>query len=402
MFGTGLTLLLPPRVRQRVHRLAYAVFGGSRRPGYPPKSPSRRKLLPGGDPGARVAVVGMFSTRSGLRRAAQLMLLQESLRGSLVKVFDASPALDLPVDLDSSASHIAAITEFDPEDIVIHVPPPGFLAVLSRLPKRTYAKSRVIAYWYWELERAPASWLSSIEYADEIWVPSKFVRDAISVLVPARASDIHIVPIDPWVASPPSADANSRKLVRQRLGLRAEAFVCGFSFSCASGYHRKNPLAVVSAFQRAFPLGSKQRPSARLLLRCLDGDVYQRGWDQLQRQAAADNRIVLSNPGEFETSLSEFYSAIDVFVSLHRSEGFGLMLAEAAQLEIPVVCSGWQLDEILRRSPLVVPIGGALMRVEDPQGIYSEFSDLHWNDPSVDEAAQQIISLYDRSRPTWT
>ena len=80
-------------------------------------------------------------------------------------------------------------------------------------------------------------------------------------------------------------------------------------------------------------------------------------------------------------------AAADAVVSLHRAEGFGLIMAEAMALGTPMIGTGWSgnLDFMDETCAMVVP--ARLVPVEDPQGIYRGQM---WADPDIDAAAEAL------------
>jgi hypothetical protein len=132
------------------------------------------------------------------------------------------------------------------------------------------------------------------------------------------------------VAQPPTA-----AIGRAELGLPEAGFLLGFVFDPASGFARKNPLTLVDAFARAFPGEGHEH----LVIKTLESSRHEDEHAELERAAAAHPRVhVLDRhlPAEDKNAL---IAALDCYVSLHRSEGFGLTLAEAMLLGVPVVAT---------------------------------------------------------------
>ena len=103
---------------------------------------------------------------------------------------------------------------------------------------------------------------------------------------------------------------------------------------------RKNPFAVLDAFEQALP----SRRDVGLVVKVNNATVGGRAhpvMEELRARARRDERIVLLEESlEYERVLS-FYASLDVYVSLHRSEGIGLGLMEAMSLGKPVIATGW-------------------------------------------------------------
>ncbi len=346
-----------------------------------PRPVKRTEALP------HKVVGGLFSIRSGLTRGAELMVADMRSTGRDVTVVDLTGATGetptrgqrrgiLPSDLASGAY-----------DVIVHLNPPTFGRALAAFDPRILARGRVIGFWAWELERVPESWTRAAVYCDEIWAPSPFVAAAIERSVDF-AGPVRCVPHPVDAAPFPPASLSQRRQARAKLGLRADDFVCGFSFSMRSNYARKNPLGAVHAFLKAFPTDR----SARMIVRCADSPQYfPEGWAELREAACSDPRIILVTVNRL--GISELYAAIDVYLSLHRSEGYGLPLAEAAQAGRAVIATSWGLAPDLAAHPLVTPVGHALVPISDRQGVYASLSDCCWAEPDVDEAATILIAL---------
>jgi glycosyltransferase involved in cell wall biosynthesis len=147
-------------------------------------------------------------------------------------------------------------------------------------------------------------------------------------------------------------------------------------------------LAAIEAFQRAFP----READVALLLRCPDSDAFAPGKAALARRAAGDNRIRLLGRGE--AAIGDFYSALDVFVSLHRSEGYGLQIVEALQSGASVVATRWGLSDAIVAHPRCRGLASRLCAVDDPQRVYSSIEGARWAEPDIDEAAAELRALH--------
>jgi glycosyltransferase involved in cell wall biosynthesis len=165
-------------------------------------------------------------------------------------------------------------------------------------------------------------------------------------------------------------------------------FAAGFSFSMRAGLRRKNPQGAIAAFRAAFPAGTE---SAALLLRCVDADWRRADWKRLCEEAGADRRILPLR--STDCGIAEFYAALGALLSLHRSEGYGLTLAEALAAGIPVVGTTWSLPAEISGHPLFRAVPSTLIPVRDPGGPYAEFSDLNWADPEIAAAARHLQEL---------
>lgn len=180
---------------------------------------------------------------------------------------------------------------------------------------------------YWELPRAPASWAKYLERIDEIWAPTIFVAEAFKPLFGGR---ITIVPPCVDVA----AEGGFR---RSHFGMDDGRFYFLFSFDYYSRPARKNPLAVLDAFRRAFPTGDE---NVGLIIKTTGAPERDPGIAadlasvaqvkaELAGAAQLDARILLFNRTLQRGEMLSLIKQSDCYVSLHRSEGFGLGMAEA-------------------------------------------------------------------------
>jgi len=238
---------------------------------------------------------------------------------------------------------------------------------------RPYFSGRYnIGCWVWEMSEFPSEWASAFTYVDEIWTPSQFARAAVAASspVPVRAIPYSI---DPQLKSEPTAE-------RARFGMPADAFVFLFFFDFHSFMERKNPLGLIAAYKKAF--GS--RTDVQLLIKSTHGTVGSDEMRMLQEASAGANiRIfdgVLSRDDKHELMM-----AADCYVSLHRSEGFGLTMAEAMQCGKPVIATGYSgnVDFMTPETSFLVPY--RLITLDRDHGPYK--MGYRWAQPDLDYAA---------------
>ena len=188
-----------------------------------------------------------------------------------------------------------------------------------------------IVTWYWELPDVPPSLAPQFDRVDEIWVPSQFVRRAF---VRQTRQPMTVVPtiVPTFVAS------DRPSVLRDKFGLPRDTVTFLFSFDFNSTVGRKNPLAVVDAFARAFPERSERAPvlvmKAVHLGRAPEFAAVLA--DAVERAGGILVDSLLSGQ-----ELADLFHACDVYVSLHRSEGFGLGMAEAMAIGKPVIATGY-------------------------------------------------------------
>jgi glycosyltransferase involved in cell wall biosynthesis len=155
---------------------------------------------------------------------------------------------------------------------------------------------------------------------------------------------------------------------------------------------------VVTAFRDAFRAGDR---AALLVLRCSDLELWPQGAAELARAIRDDPRIALIDQQTRHMPIAELYETIDVYLSLHRSEGYGLNLAEAASVGTPVLATGWGLATDILARPEVCPVGWTLVPVDDPQRVYGQ-AGARWAEPDLGDAVAKLRALSDRTTPAGT
>jgi glycosyltransferase involved in cell wall biosynthesis len=87
-------------------------------------------------------------------------------------------------------------------------------------------------------------------------------------------------------------------------------------------------------------------------------------------------------------------AAADIVLSLHRSEGFGLVLAEAMLLRRPVIATGWSGNMAFMDAHCAALVDYRLVPARDPRQVYAGAS---WAEPDHEAAVAQLRRLADDS-----
>lgn len=325
-----------------------------------------------------IAVAGELSRASGLGEGARLMLR------ALEQIGVPSWPVDIGPLLPAHTADLPAVTRAPPPGVplVLHVNPPLLPLALLRLPRAVVRGRRIIGYWSWELPAAAADWHAGGRFVHAVWVPSAFTAGAVEALAPGR---VRVVP-HPLALAPPVPSA----LDRAAFGLPADAVVVLVAFNLASSFARKNPLAAVAAFQAAFG----GRSDRLLLLKVGNREHFPEDFARIVATVGEAPNIRLETRTFPAPDLHALTAACDIVLSLHRSEGFGLVLAEAMLLGKPVVTTGWSgnLDFMDRDSAALVDY--RLVPVADPRGTY-RMAGACWAEPDPMHAAVLLRRLAD-------
>lgn len=177
---------------------------------------------------------------------------------------------------------------------------------------------------------------------------------------------------------------------RAAFGLPAEALVVLVSFNLASSFVRKNPLAAIAAFRSAFGA----RADRVLVLKVGHPGHFPEDFVTLRHAIAGASNIRLEAREMPQGEVHALTACADIVLSLHRSEGFGLVPAEAMLLGRPVVATGWSgnMDFMDADSAALVPF--TLVPARDPRGVL-EAPGAVWAEPDIAAAAASLRHLAD-------
>ena len=322
-----------------------------------------------------VNVVGYFRSELGVGEAARQVVTALDTAGvPVLAVHGATLPLSRQGHLFTQSDHRDA--QFPVNLICVNADMlPDFA---DRAGERFFAGRYSIGLWFWEVSRFRTEWQGSFELLDEVWAPTEHVAAALAPISP-----IPVVPIRIPVEMPPIVPRS-----RAELGV-PEGFFFLFSFDYLSVFERKNPLATVEAFTRAF--APEEGPS--LVLKCINAERDPASHERLLAAAREHPDVHVIDRYLTPSDKNALTATCDCYVSLHRSEGFGLTMAEAMYVGKPVIATGYSgnLDFMTAENGLLVdyelvPIG---------PGAPPYPADGEWADPNVEHAAALMRLVFD-------
>jgi glycosyltransferase involved in cell wall biosynthesis len=238
-----------------------------------------------------------------------------------------------------------------------------------------------IGYWVWELDRIPEGWVNISGYLDEVWTPSDFSFQALSKDLPVPVIKMpHCI----------SIAENPFKAVLKRDDLNIPDDVCLFLFIFDAGSYieRKNPFAVIEAFKKAFLPDEK----AMLFIKTAHTNFNKAKFYELLNMIKGYN-ITVSDSVLTSEQLYSLISLSDCYVSLHRSEGFGLTMAEAMSLGKPVIATGYSGSRDFMNRENSYPVDYRLVKIDNDYGVYTKGN--FWAEPDINEAAKLMRDVFD-------
>ena len=320
-----------------------------------------------------VNLVGYFRSRTGMGevvRAADRALTATGVPIVRRAVHDAGPGCNEEEGSDHAPatvpySHSLMCVNADQTDIV-----------RRSLGDALYLHRHSIGYWLWELDVFPDRWAKAFGAYQEIWTPSSFCRDAIVRVAPVP---VFRVPLAVAPEEPVGID-------RQHFGLDPDRFIFLYAFDMLSVPERKNPIAAVRAFAQAF--GGESR--CQLVIKVNHAGAQPHFIEAL-RAACTSEGVRIVDSGLSRQEMSALTRCADCLVSLHRSEGFGLLIAEAMYFGKPVIVTNYSGNTDFTHPDNSLLVNYRLIPVGPGHEPYSASN--MWADPDIEHAAHHMRTI---------
>lgn len=227
------------------------------------------------------------------------------------------------------------------------------------LGEAPFSVAHRIGFWAWELENFPPEWHGAFGHVDEVWVPSSFCQRAIAACSPV-----------PVLVFPHAIEIPDQLVPdRARFGLRASSVAFLAMADMMSIAERKNPFGAVEAFAAAFGDGAAD---VELVVKISNPERDDAAFRRLQALAASCPGIHLRVDPLDRPTLNSLIDSVDCFVSLHRSEGFGLVIAEAMARGKVVVATGWSGNMDFMTAHNSLPVDYVLATLGSDSGPYKQ------------------------------
>jgi glycosyltransferase involved in cell wall biosynthesis len=339
-------------------------------------------------PGANI--IGDWWATTGLAEAARrsaTALIEANVSISVVNI----PVVNVPREEDRAPDWLWSLPHGRMHPVDIWYLNVNELYVVPDDELRPSGTDRyLIASWFWELPRIGPEFACQVDRIDEIWVGSRFVADTF------RGHTHKPVVVIPCVIEP----TPSPSVTRSDFGLPEDACVFLFSLDANSFFARKNPWGTIRAFHEAFG-PRERRGSARLVIKTVNLDRHPRERARLVATLAQVDGILIEDDLPRD-DMHALISLCDVYVSLHRSEGFGLGMAEAMYLGRPVIATAYSGNMDFTTETNSCLIGYRLRAIDAAENEYDpglarvyEAGQL-WAEPNLEQAARWMRTLFER------
>jgi len=330
---------------------------------------------------APLYIAGLLRSHAGAAAVAKAQLQEFSRQRDGVFGIDLTAVMrqSASMSFSGNAFNCSQLPASGTGTVLIHLTPPDFIVGIHKIGQSFLRDKYIVGYWAWELEKLPPWWLASLDYLHEVWVGSEFNRTAVQA---CTDKPVKVIPypmrFQPRTARPFAVDGKIRVL---------------FIFDFGSSYERKNPMAAVTAFKRAFADSS----NVELVLKAARTAMYPPGWLELQNVAAESNNIRLIDSFMSQEELDGLYCKSDIYLSLHRSEGLGITILEAMRFGLHCVATGWSGNMEFFHGDRCHTIDYKLVSVFDPQGIYP-YPECRWADPDIVHAASILVEIAEHEK----
>lgn len=322
-----------------------------------------------------IVVSGLIAEGKGVSQAARLTVCGLNALGLRPVAHDIRPSLEAP-----GRGRISYPSKVKGGVWLLHVNAPEALQALAAHRPDEWRDRFRIGYWAWELPTLPSSWVEASFAFDELWVPSRFIADALAASgVDTR---VRVIP------HPVALERPTGRPTRARFGLPEGDVVVLAMGDLHSSAARKNLLGAIDIYRRAWPTPLS---GIRLIVKTQSDTAHPRFREEAAEVMGGRGDIKLVSETLSIEDTHNLIASVNILLSPHRAEGFGLTLAEAFLLDVAVLATGWSGSmEFMDGVP-----GGLidynLVPVDDPYGVYLP-GDV-WADPDLEDGARKLRAL---------
>jgi glycosyltransferase involved in cell wall biosynthesis len=337
----------------------------------------KRSITPAFDQNMGVNLIGFLGAELGLGAAARRSALAFNTVGTPVNLIN----IDLQSPEEKTRDGMPGVQGSARSEYginLIHINVPEYPLLWKRVDKGLLAGGYNIGVWYWELPDLPDEWRKGFGMLDEIWVATRFVQESIQ-----KQSPIPVIKIPPCVY----VDLD-HTLKRSDFNLPEEIFLFLNAYDTHSVSERKNPLAAIRAFKEAF---QRNDSSVGFVVKVSNAADDPEMIKQIKYELLGYLNCYLIEDTFPRVKFNSLLNLVDAFVSLHRSEGFGLIPAEAMFLGKPVIATNWSgntdfmtADNSCMVDYQLIPVKSGLLHYQPGQ---------FWADADISHAARLMKKL---------
>ena len=259
---------------------------------------------------------------------------------------------------------------------IFHINALQFPDAFNSIGRDKFDKHYNIAYWLWETEDFPDIWVPLIDIFDEIWTPADFITNSIKKKTNKPVKTI------PYIIEAPY----NKEYDRKYFNLPEDKFLFLMMYDVYSVPERKNPDSVIEAYKKAF----KNNNDVALIIKLSHGnnDVITNLKNKLE---GCQNYIIEGTMPKEE--INSLIKCADAYVSLHRSEGYGLVLAEAMKLGVPTIATNYSANTEFQNNDTALLVPYKLIKLN--KEVFPYDKNTIWANPDIEEASKYMKLLYE-------
>ena len=176
--------------------------------------------------------------------------------------------------------------------------------------------------------------------------------------------------------------------------IKSDKFTVFFNFDYGSSYYRKNPEAILRAFAIAFT----HNENVRLVLKTSNEKNHPTTAARLRslaQELKIENHVEFISAVLSQDEMNTLFASCDVYISLHRGEGFGIGMTQAMALGKPVIASDCTANtEFCKESTsILIPCTPTKVKPNELDNpAYRKVTE--WAEPDINAAASALKTLY--------
>ena len=321
-----------------------------------------------------INLIGFIKAQMGLGQGCRLIASAIEKTGFPFTIMDTK--VGNPFNHNDTTWESYIVKEAQYSINIFHVNPEQMPPLQLSLPVDTLDKRYNIGIWLWELPDFPDEWCNAFSLVDEVWAPSVFNCESIR-----KKSNVPVTLIPYGIVA-----EYDEKYDREFFNLPTDKFLFLSMYDSNSTIQRKNPIGAIRAFKNAFSPDDDNVGLAIKINNPSDEDLA-----TINDELSGYNNVYLIKNTMSKIEVNSLIRAVDVLVSLHRAEGFGLVIAESMLVGTPVIATNWSANVDFMNEENSCPVNYELKQLGEDIFFYKAYQ--HWAEPDVNNAAEYMKRL---------